>query len=232
MTLIIVVLLLAGCMGARPAALKADPDAPISTRNSRSGEGSDDERPSPAYDTIDLFWGNRTHYVVLDRAFQWHDTSDPRFFALYFAVQGLGPPCVWQTNRVYFSNRQVEFDRPSQIVWPGTQRIDVTLHWNITDSAVDRLALGYKKAFQANYTQSPFIERAQTYQLPVSPEDWDSPFAQRTGWDFHVCVNTNTSFRPASLFWGKVHVKMTLVRGNFTEPAPEPSSGTLGPSAL
>ncbi|MBI2078363.1 MAG: carboxypeptidase regulatory-like domain-containing protein [Euryarchaeota archaeon] len=176
------------------------------------------------------YWGARSEVVAIDRDFQFHRSPYPGGLGVAFAaVRAFQTAevsvCHFASNQPAMGTSAINFDESTQLVWPGTGRIDVVLSWNPLDYVgAETLALTWRAPNASSFTNGAPLKNGQPFSIPVDAPAWDVGHQRFTLWEFYVCLKgqgerTTVAGQPVSnsvygrFFLGKFHATMTLIRG-------------------
>ena len=171
------------------------------------------------------YWAGRASVDVIDRDVEfWRTTMNPPYSHAYLANQKVGQlagyECVNQQGQSAGSSfSMLTFDDPTQIVWPGTQTIEVSLSWQATDFVgSDRIGIAWKSASGTKFNLSPPLKNNEVLRIKVEPGEHDPAHHMFSLWEFRVCIGGKGEATTAGrvvgrAFLGKYHAKMTLFAG-------------------
>lgn len=168
-------------------------------------------------------WAGEPVKTVIDRTpFEYHEPYDDtgpysEAFGRYYDTVTAGNvhPCVWTDSQdeVYFNNRLIWFDDPEQLVWAGTERIEVVIDWEATDYPYhEDFALAWAGANSSTYEESPLIKKGEPFFIDVDPTQWDSSHQSYSLWEIWVCLDTASDQDVPRLFLGSFTATVKLHR--------------------
>jgi hypothetical protein len=169
------------------------------------------------------FWGDKTELVAIDgTAFEYHEPYDDtgpysESFSRYYDTTTAGNvhPCVWTDSRdeVYFNNRLMWFDEPTQLIVPGTAQIEVIIDWSEANYPYHTdYALAWAGANTSLYDESPLITKGESFFVDVAPKDWDSSHQSFSLWELYMCLDTASDEDVPRLFVGEFTATVKLHR--------------------
>lgn len=165
-----------------------------------------------------LWEGQRVRKLV-DRTVPWHDNGTAQN-VYETAIQPLFAECYNEDEgRVDpYKNHRIRLDNRSDLVFPGTRRIRLTLDWSSQDYRGDALVLAYKPPGRSTFTESPYIAKGEPFTVNVTPWMWDGPKQDQTEWTFWLCtardddwIPTDDGYQPWP-FVGEIRIRMELIR--------------------
>ncbi len=189
------------------------------------------------------YWGGRTEVTVTDADFEFYPQKFPGPMGTYYqwnfrANQLRQPSCVSgaqkQTISPYTST--FHFDDSTQLIWPGTSRIEIRVAWTQNDYiGGDTVGALWRHPATQGWNWSDEVRAGQTVSIEVEPTMWDNAHQLFSLWEFRLCVagqNTpgSTDGTEGRAFLGKYHVKMTIFRGELQSvDPPHPAFWKAGP---
>lgn len=184
------------------------------------------------------YWSGLDRVDVIRRTFDWHATDGRtgpsiagnqavgKYYRL--ASQVASSSCVYR-GEAWFSNRDLWFDDPAQLVWPGTSEIQITATWAGEDApGVDALHLAWRAKPSTPFETTGPLRNGVPFSLPVEPSLADKPHQPFTSWEMFLCIAPDEFGEYGSVFVGSVSVRMSLLRGfsvPFDPPHPDPWNG-------